>query len=125
MTRVITTGTRTGPAAEIKSEPRDLSARKSATVNRTGGGNAYPPRAMRAPEAATYLAMSRASFLRLVEDRVMPQPIKIRGMTMWDRLELDDAFGELKHGDGEPSPNTVHKRLRELQDERRQKGGSI
>jgi predicted DNA-binding transcriptional regulator AlpA len=87
-------------------------------------GPAYPPRAMRDQQAAAYLGMSRASFLRLVEEGVMPAPIKVKGMTMWDRLDLDDAFEELKHGNGEPTENTVHRRLRELQDARRQRGGS-
>jgi predicted DNA-binding transcriptional regulator AlpA len=76
---------------------------------------------MRAEQAAAYLSMSRSAFLRLVEDRIMPQPIKIGGITTWDRLDLDSAYDELKHGTGEPTENTVHQRLRELEDARRQK----
>jgi predicted DNA-binding transcriptional regulator AlpA len=79
---------------------------------------------MRAEQAAAYLSMSRATFFRLVEDGMMPPPVKVRGMTMWDRYDLDDAFEELKHGDGELTENTVHKRLRELDDERRTKDRS-
>jgi predicted DNA-binding transcriptional regulator AlpA len=85
-------------------------------------GDPYPPRAMRAEQAATYLGMSRASFLRLVEDGTMPPPIKVRSMTLWDRHDLDDAFEELKRGGGKPTENTVLKRLRELKDERRREG---
>ena len=85
-------------------------------------GPAYPPHAMRVEQAAAYLSMSRASFLRLVEDGVMPVPVRVKGMTMWDRYDLDAAFDDLKRGDGEPSTNTVQKRLQELRDGRRQKG---
>jgi predicted DNA-binding transcriptional regulator AlpA len=85
----------------------------------------YPPRAMRDHQAAAYLGMSRSSFLRLVEEGTMPAPIKLKGMTIWDRLDLDSAFEDVKDGSGgEPTENTVHKRLRELRDEQRQRGGS-
>jgi predicted DNA-binding transcriptional regulator AlpA len=55
-------------------------------------GDTYPPRALRAEHAAAYLAMSKASFLRLVEEETMPPGIKVRGMVVWDRHDLDDAF---------------------------------
>jgi predicted DNA-binding transcriptional regulator AlpA len=71
---------------------------------------AYPPRAMRAERAATYLGMSVSAFLRLVEDGTMPQPVRVGGITMWDRLELDAAFENLKDHGGQ---NTVHRILRE------------
>jgi predicted DNA-binding transcriptional regulator AlpA len=87
-------------------------------------GPSYPPRAMRAEQAACYLSMSRATFFRLVEEGMMPAAIKLKGMALWDRHDLDNAFEDLKHGNGEPTENTVHRRLRELQDERRQRGGS-
>jgi predicted DNA-binding transcriptional regulator AlpA len=57
---------------------------------------AYPPRAMRAERAAAYLAMSESTFLRLVAERTLPKPVKIRGMILWDRLDLDAAFNNLK-----------------------------
>ena len=79
-------------------------------------GIAYPPRAMRAEQAAAYLSVSQATFLRLVDEGTMPPPIKHNGVTWWDRLDIDSAFEELKHGDGSPSGNTVQKRLQELQD---------
>jgi predicted DNA-binding transcriptional regulator AlpA len=85
-------------------------------------GPAYPPRAMRAEQAADYLSMSRSMWLKLVDEGKMPKPIKIGAMTTWDRYDIDDAFEDLKRGNGEPSENTVHKRLRELADERRKKG---
>jgi predicted DNA-binding transcriptional regulator AlpA len=64
---------------------------------------AYPPRGLRAPRAAAYIGMSESSFLALVEEGVMPRPVKIKGMTIWDRHELDVAFEALKpHGTDEP-----------------------
>jgi predicted DNA-binding transcriptional regulator AlpA len=51
---------------------------------------AYPPRAMRLERAAAYLDISRASFQRLVDEGVLPKPIKIRsGIVCWDRFALD------------------------------------
>jgi predicted DNA-binding transcriptional regulator AlpA len=55
---------------------------------------AYPPRMMRADRAAAYVAMSTSQFLKMVRDREMPQAIKIHGMTLWDRLELDAAVDD-------------------------------
>jgi predicted DNA-binding transcriptional regulator AlpA len=71
---------------------------------------AYPPRAMRVERAAAYLDISPAAFLRLVDDGVLPKPIKIRGMVTWDRLDLDAAYEDLKSGGAE---NTMHKLLRQ------------
>ena len=71
---------------------------------------AYPPRAMRADRAAAYLGMSQSAFLRLVEEKLMPAPVKIKGMTTWDRLELDAAYDNFKSNDSETG-NTMHKIL--------------
>ena len=73
----------------------------------------YPPRAMRIEQAAAYLSMSVSTFQKLVEDKVMPEPTKIRGMTTWDRFDLDAAYENCKDT-AAPSENSVHKRLREL-----------
>jgi len=75
---------------------------------------AYPPRAMRVDRAAAYLGISRASFLRLVDDRVLPKSIRITsGMAVWDRLELDAVFDALKErGHTRNSgQNTMHRIL--------------
>jgi predicted DNA-binding transcriptional regulator AlpA len=85
-------------------------------------GPAYPPRAMRAEQAADYLSMSRSMWLKLVDEGKMPKPVKIGAMTTWDRYDIDDAYEDLKRGNSEPTENTVHRRLRELADERRKKG---
>jgi predicted DNA-binding transcriptional regulator AlpA len=75
-------------------------------------GLAYPPRAMRADQAAAYLSISTRFFYTMVEEEKMPPPIKIRGASLWDRLELDAAFENLKD---EPGSETVlQRRLREM-----------
>ena len=85
-------------------------ATKRASHAHTDRVAAWLPRAMRADQAAAYLSMSKSMFLKLVGEKVMPESIKIRGMTMWDRLELDTAFDDLKNPDPE-SGNTMHKIL--------------
>jgi predicted DNA-binding transcriptional regulator AlpA len=71
---------------------------------------AWLPRAMRVEQGAAYLSMSKSMFLLLVEEGDLPQPVRIRGMVMWDRLELDDAFEDFKNGGPKPG-NTMHKIL--------------
>jgi predicted DNA-binding transcriptional regulator AlpA len=56
----------------------------------------YPPRGMRADRAAAYLDMSETSFHTLVAEGELPAGVRIRGMTVWDRLELDAAFENFK-----------------------------
>jgi excisionase family DNA binding protein len=53
---------------------------------------AYPPRALRADDAANYLGMSRSKFLDLVADGILPKPRRGHGLVLWDRRELDVAF---------------------------------
>jgi predicted DNA-binding transcriptional regulator AlpA len=60
---------------------------------------AYPPRGLRAPRAAAYVGMSETSFLALVTEGKMPRPKRMKGMAIWDRLELDAAFEELTKKD--------------------------
>ena len=68
---------------------------------------AYPPRAFRANRAAAYLSMAPSTFLKLVEEGVMPRGIKCKGMTMWDRLELDAALENLKEREGARRGNPI------------------
>jgi len=70
---------------------------------------AYPPRGMRADRAAAYLGMSTSTFLRLV-GTVLPKGVEVGGMTIWDRLELDAAFENLKNPE-RTSENSMHKIL--------------
>jgi predicted DNA-binding transcriptional regulator AlpA len=108
-----------------KPEVTGKQAAKSGNHGHTDRVAAWLPRAMRAEQAAEYLSMSRSMFLKLVTEGKMPPGIKIGAMTTWDRYDIDDAFEDLKRGNGEPSENTVHRRLRELDEQRRRKRGSI
>ena len=90
------------------------------SAHKLADGLAYPPRAMRADRAAAYLSMSTSMFLRLVDEGLMPPATKIRDMATWDRFDLDAAYENLKDS-GEPSENTVHRRLRELDEQRRKR----
>jgi len=51
---------------------------------------AYAPRAMRAERAAAYLDISKSKFLELVSRGRLPRPVKIDGITSWDRFDLED-----------------------------------
>jgi predicted DNA-binding transcriptional regulator AlpA len=70
---------------------------KAARAKRTSRADeaSYPPRGMRVDRAANYSGMSRTTFLELVRDGVMPKPMRIGGMTIWDRLALDAALDRL------------------------------
>ncbi|HTM71939.1 MAG TPA: hypothetical protein VL198_01795 [Pseudolabrys sp.] len=57
---------------------------------------AYPPRALRADRAAAYLAMGKSKFLELVDEGRMPKPVRIDGITTWDRYELDAAYEQFR-----------------------------
>ena len=54
-----------------------------------------PPLAMRAEDAAAYLAMSPSKFRDMVADGRMPKPVQIDGMVSWRRVDLDNAFATL------------------------------
>lgn len=71
---------------------------------------AYPPRAMRLDRAAAYLSLSPSSFLRLVDEGLMPRPVRIKGVVTWDRQELDVAFDNFKNPD-QTCENTMHRLL--------------
>ncbi len=77
----------------------------------------YPPRAMRVDEAAAYVGYSRSTFLRLVEEKIMPEPVRTpdHNVTTWDRLDLDAAFDDLKNGVGR-SENSFDRAMRKLDD---------
>lgn len=68
---------------------------------------AYPPRTFRADRAAAYLSMATSTFLKLVQEGVLPKGIKVHRMTLWDRHELDAAFDRLKTEEADRKRNTV------------------
>jgi len=68
---------------------------------------AYPPRAFRAARAAAYLAMGKSKFLGLVDEGRLPRPVRIDGITTWDRLELDAAYEQMKLEEAEVRHNPI------------------
>jgi predicted DNA-binding transcriptional regulator AlpA len=97
--------------SESDKRPQNAGKQAAKPPNQAHIERAWLPRAMRAEQAAEYLSMSRSAFLKLVNEGKMPKPIKIGAMSTWDRYDIDDAFEDLKRGDGEPSENTMHKIL--------------
>jgi len=77
-------------------------------------GFAYPPRYMRADRMAAYCSVSKSKFLDWVQEGTMPQPIpNLGGVTLFDRLEIEAAFDDLKNAVVVPAnENSVHKLLR-------------
>ena len=75
-------------------------------VRKLADNMAYPPRALRAERAAAYLSMSTSRFLRMVADHELPEPVRMHGMVMWDRLELDEAFERWKEKQRKARKNT-------------------
>jgi predicted DNA-binding transcriptional regulator AlpA len=67
---------------------------------------------MRAERAAAYLDIGTTFFFEMVDDGRMPPPVKMGKATLWDRLELDAAFDNLKDRPG--SESTLKRRLREM-----------
>jgi len=58
-----------------------------------------PPRGLSRGEAAAYLGISTNLFSRLVDERALPPPKHLGGRSVWDRVEIDRAFGEMPSGD--------------------------
>jgi len=71
---------------------------------------AYPPRAMRAPQAAAYLSLSTSFFLELVDEGRLPNGKKLKGIVFWDRLELDEFVSNYQ-GEVEDQRNELERAL--------------
>src|SRR5580765_4918143 len=71
---------------------------RNSVTERLADHLAYPPRWFRAERAAAYLSMSRAMFLKLVDENRLPKPKRLGGMVFWDRAKLDE-FVEFFEGD--------------------------
>jgi predicted DNA-binding transcriptional regulator AlpA len=67
---------------------------------------------MRADRAAAYVGMSKSEFLKLVDAGVMPKPLKIGAMSIWDRLALDMAVEDLTEQSEQEGQNTFDLALR-------------
>jgi predicted DNA-binding transcriptional regulator AlpA len=59
----------------------------------------YAPRGLRRPEAAAYIGVSVSTFDKMIRERFMPRPKRYRGLTIWDRLALDEALACLPEDD--------------------------
>jgi predicted DNA-binding transcriptional regulator AlpA len=46
-------------------------------------------------QAADYIGVGPTKFDEMVEDGRMPKPKRIDGRTVWDRVQLDEAFDAL------------------------------
>ena len=51
-----------------------------------------PPRGLSRVQAAAYVGVGATLFDEMVKDRRMPAPKRINGRTIWDRLEVEEAF---------------------------------
>ena len=56
----------------------------------------YPPKGLRAPRAAAYLDMSPSKFLALVGEGIIPKPVNVGGVKIWDRDDLDGVVESAK-----------------------------
>ena len=53
------------------------------------------PRGLPRVQSAAYIGVGATLFDEMVEDGRMPKPKRINSKTIWDRLELDEAFAAL------------------------------
>ncbi len=57
---------------------------------------AWVPRGLCREEAAYYIGVGTTKFDEMVADRRMPRGKRIDGRIVWDRVQLDMAFSDLK-----------------------------
>ena len=57
-----------------------------------------PPRGLSRPQAAAYIGVSPSLFDEMVKDGRMPKAVRINARTVWDRVQLDEAFAALSDG---------------------------
>jgi hypothetical protein len=71
--------------------------------------NSSPVRGLRAPAAAAYLGMGTSKFLDMVSKCRLAKPMRVDGMTIWDRYDLDADIERLKtQVDERPNPIEEH-----------------
>ena len=59
----------------------------------------YPLRGLSRVQAATYVGVGPTLFDEMVKDGRMPKPKRVNSRTIWDMLELDEAFVALPSDD--------------------------
>ena len=62
------------------------------------------PRGLSREQAAAYVGISPSLFDVLVKDGRMPAPKRINSRTVWDRLQLDEAFTALPSHEAAVNP---------------------
>jgi hypothetical protein len=55
----------------------------------------FPPRGLKRGQSAEYISVGVTKFDQMVVDGRMPKPKIIDSLKVWDRHELDEAFGAL------------------------------
>ena len=53
------------------------------------------PRGLSRVEAARYVGVSPTTFDKMVDDKIMPPPIRVYARTLWDIRAIDAAFDAL------------------------------
>lgn len=61
--------------------------------------NSLPPRGLCREVAAAYIGVSGTKLDEMIREGVMPKPRIHGARRLWDRSELDIAFGNLPHAD--------------------------
>jgi predicted DNA-binding transcriptional regulator AlpA len=62
------------------------------------------PRGLSREQAAAYVGISPSLFDMLVKDGRMPAPKRINARTVWDRVQLDEAFAALPSNETPVNP---------------------
>jgi predicted DNA-binding transcriptional regulator AlpA len=62
------------------------------------------PRGLSREQAAAYVGISPSLFDMLVKDRRMPAPKRINARTVWDRVQVDEAFAALPSSETSVNP---------------------
>ena len=57
--------------------------------------SSLPPRGLARVQSAAYVGVGPTKWDEMVADGRMPKPKRIDGRTVWDRLEIDEAFAAL------------------------------
>jgi len=57
--------------------------------------SSLPPRGLSRVQSAEYVGVGVSKFDEMVADGRMPKPKRIDGRTIWDRIQLDEAFAAL------------------------------
>jgi predicted DNA-binding transcriptional regulator AlpA len=67
-----------------------------------------PRRGLRLPDAACYVGVSSSKFQAMVGEKVMPQPFKAGGVTLWDLRKIDEAFDALSNQEDDSEWDDLH-----------------